>query len=84
MDAYEQGVYTAQDFTNRITPLRAREVGLRQNLAEAARDIEHHTALLARPEEILAFAAQAADFIRHSPPKETKLLLKKFIKCILD
>ncbi len=82
MDAYEDGTYTAQEFTKRITPLRQREADLRQSLTEATRDIEDQTALLARPEEILAFTTQVADFIKHSPPKETKQMLKRFIKCI--
>jgi len=82
MDAYEDGTYTAREFTKRITPLRQREADLRQHLTEATRDIEHQTALLAKPEEILAFTTQVADFIKHSPPKETKQMLKRFIKCI--
>ena len=77
MDAYENETYTARKFTNRITPLRQQETDLRQHLTEATRDIEHQTALLARPEEILAFTTQVAEFIKHSPPKETKQMLKR-------
>ena len=82
MDAHERGTYTPDEFTQRIAPLREREAELRQHLANAARDTDHQAKILAKPEEILAFATQVADFIKHSPPKERKQMLRKFIQCI--
>ena len=82
MDAHERGTYTPEEFTQRIAPLREREAELRQHLAQAARDTDHQAAILAKPEEILAFSTQVADFIKHSPPKERKQMLRKFIQCI--
>jgi DNA invertase Pin-like site-specific DNA recombinase len=82
MDAHERGTYTPDEFTQRIAPLREREAELRQHLANAARDTDHQAEILAKPEEILAFATQVADFIKHSPPKERKQMLRKFIQCI--
>ena len=82
MHAHEKGTYTPDEFTQRIAPLREREVELKQHLAQAARDTDHQSAILAKPEEILTFATQVADFIKHSSPKERKHMLRKFISCI--
>ena len=82
MDAHERGTYTPDEFTQRIAPLREREAELRQHLAQAAIDTDRQAEILAQPQEILAFATQVADFIKHSPPKERKNMLKRFIQCI--
>ena len=82
MDAHERGTYTPEEFTQRIAPLREREAELRQHLAQAAKDTDHQAEILANPEEILEFTTQVADFLKHSPPKERKQMLRKFIQCI--
>ena len=82
MDAHERGTYTPEEFTQRIAPLREREAELRQHLAQAAKDTDHQAEILAKPEEILEFTTQVADFLKHSPPKERKQMLRKFIQCI--
>ena len=82
MEAYEKGAYDVDDYTKRITPLRKTEADLKQHLADATREIDHQTDVLARPEEILAFTAQVADFIRHSLPKDRKQMLRRFIQCV--
>ena len=82
MEAYEKGAYDVDDYTKRITPLRKTEADLKQHLADATREIDHQTDVLARPEEILAFTAQVADFIRHSSPKDRKQMLKRFSQCV--
>ena len=82
MEAYEKGAYDVEDYTRRITPLRETEADLKQRLADGSREIEHQTAVLANPREILEFTGQIADFIRHSEPKERKQMLRRFIKCV--
>ena len=82
MDAYEDGSYSRDVYNNRIEPLRETEEKLKQHLAHVNREIDHQAAALANPWEVLQFTGQVADFIRHSPPKERKEMLRRFIKCI--
>ena len=82
MDAYEKGAYSVDDYIRRTSPLQTTEADLKRRLADAQDEIEHQTAALAKPEEVLAFTNQVADFIQHSAPKERKQMLKPFIKCI--
>lgn len=82
MEAYEAGAYTVDDYSRRMTPLRAAEADLKEKAAEAARELDHQTAVLARPEEILEFTSQLSDFLKHSSPKDRKQMLNRFIKCI--
>ena len=82
MEAYEKGAYTVDEYTDRVAPLRETESKLNQHLADATNEIEPQTAVLAKPEDILAFTTQVGEFIRHSPPKERKQMLQRFIKCV--
>ena len=82
MEAYEKGAYSVEEYHDRVAPIRAAESRLKQHLADATVGIEHQTAMLAKPEEVLAFTTQVAEFIRHSAPKERKQLLTRFIKCV--
>ena len=49
MEAFEAGAYTVDDYSRRMTPLRATEVDLKEKRAEAAREIDHQTAVLTKP-----------------------------------
>ena len=82
MEAFEAGAYTVDDYSRRITPLRATEADLRKKMAEAEQDLDHQTAVLAKPEEILQFVSQLSDFLKNSSPKDRKQMLNRFIKCI--
>ena len=74
--------YDVDDFTKRITPLRKTEADLKRRLADTAKDTEHQTAVLAKPEEIILFTSHVADFIKHSDPKERKQMLNRFITSV--
>ena len=82
MEAYEAGAYTVEDYSHRITPLRLAEANLREKRAEVAREIDHQTAVLARPEDILDFTSQLSGFLENSSPKDRKQMLNRFIQCI--
>ena len=82
MEAYEAGAYTVDDYSRRVTPLRTAEADLKEQAAEVARELDHQTAVLAKPEEILQFASNLCDFLKHSSPKDRKQMLNRFIKCI--
>ena len=82
MEAYEKGAYTVEEYAKRVAPLRETETKLNQHLAEATSTMVPQTALLAKPEEVLAFTSQVGEFIRHSPPKERKQMLQRFIQCV--
>ena len=47
-----------------------------------ASELDNEAAILAKPAQILQFVSQVADFIKHSPPKDRKQMLKRFIKCV--
>ena len=82
MEAYESGAYDVDDYSRRIAPIREGEENLKQQMAEASKELDHRTDVLARPEEILAFSSEVADFIRHSSAKDRKQMLKRFIVCV--
>ena len=82
MEAYEAGAYTVDDYSRRMAPLRATEADLQKKSTEAARALDHQTAVLAKPEEVLQFASQLSDFLENSSPKDRKQMLNRFIKCI--
>ena len=82
MEAYEAKAYTVDDYKRRIAPLRATEAGLKVKRAEVAGELDHQTAVLARPEEVLQFASELSDFLENSSPKDRKQMLNRFIKCI--
>ena len=82
MDAYEDGAYTVKQFNERSAPLRKNEAHLKQTRAEAASELDNEAAILAKPHEILQFVSQVADFMKHSPPKDRKQMLKRFVKCV--
>ena len=82
MEAYEKGAYTVDENSSWVAPLRETENNLNQHLAEAIDAIEPHTAVLAKPEAVLAFTVRVGDFIRHSEPKERKHMLQRFIECV--
>ena len=63
MEAYEAGVYTVDDYSRRMAPLRATEADLQKKRAETARELDQQTAVLAKPEEILQFTSQLSDFL---------------------
>ena len=69
MAAYEAGAYTVDNYNRRIGPLRATEADLKAKKAEVAGELDHQTAVLARPEEVLQFASQLSDFLEKSSPK---------------
>ena len=73
---------TVDDYSRRITPLRATEADLKAKRAEVAGELDHQTAVLAKPEEVLQFASQLSDFLESSSPKDRKQMLNRFIKCI--
>ena len=81
MHAYEAKIYTDDEYTRRINPLRRKESDLKVRLAEASREIEHQTAVLAKPRDILAFTALVSDFIRTSSAQERKQMIKRFVQC---
>ena len=62
--------------------MRKNEAHLKQTRAEAASELDNEAVILAKPHEILQFVSQVADFIKHSPPKDRKQMLKRFIKCV--
>ena len=82
MEAYEAKAYTVDDYKRRMAPLRATEAGLKAKRAEVAGELDHQTAVLARPEEVLQFASELSDFLENSPPKDRKQMLNRFVKCI--
>ena len=82
MEAYEAGAYTVDDYSRRMAPLRATEADLQRKSTEAARELDHQTAVLAKPEEVLEFTSQLSDFLENSSPKDRKQMLNRFIKCI--
>ena len=82
MEAYESGAYDVDEYSRRIAPVRENEENLKQQMAEANKELDHQTDVLARPEEILAFSSEVAEFIRHSSAKDRKQMLKRFIVCV--
>ena len=82
MEAYEAGAYTVDQYSHRIAPLRATEADLKAKMEDVAGELDHQTAVLARPEEVLQFASQLSDFLKRSSPKDRKQMLNRFIKCI--
>ena len=82
MEAYEAGAYTVDDYSRRMAPLRATEADLQKKRAETARELDHQTAALAKPEEVLQFTSHLSDFLENSSPKDRKQMLNRFIKCI--
>ena len=51
-------------------------------VATDRRQLDHQTAVLARPEEVLQFASELSEFLENSSPKDRKQMLNRFIKCI--
>ena len=82
MEGYEKGVYDLEDYARRIAPVREAQESLKKQLADAGREMDHQTDVLARPEQILAFTSQVAQFIEHSSPKDRKQMLNRFIVCV--
>ena len=82
MEAFEAGTYTVDDYSRRMAPLRATEAELKEKRTDVARELDHQTAVLAKPEEVLQFVAQLSDFLDRSSPKDRKQMLNRFIKCI--
>ena len=82
MTAYEAGAYTVENFTKRMDPLRKQKAELEEKKAEAKRDLDRDAAIVADPQLVIDFAREMSTLIRHSQPKETKLLLKRFVKCV--
>ena len=82
MTAYEIGAYTVENYSNRIAPLREREAGLREKRSEVAKDLDRDAAIVASPQAVIAFAKDVSRLIRHSSPKETRQILKSFIRCV--
>ena len=82
MTAYEQGAYTVTDFAKRMEPLRHTEAELATKKKEAERQLDQQAAIIAEPATVLEFARQAAEFIKHSTPKQRKQVLQRFVKCV--
>ena len=82
MTAYEAGAYTVENFTTRMDPLRKQKAELEEKKAEAKRDLDRDAAIVADPQLVIDFARDLSKLIRHSQPKETKELLKRFIRCV--
>ena len=82
MTAYEAGAYTVENFTKRMDPLRKQKAELEEKKAEAKRDLDRDAAIVADPQLVIDFARDMSKLIRNSQPKETKELLKRFVKCV--
>ncbi len=82
MEAFEAGAYTVDDFSRRINPLRATEADLISRRSEISSELDHETAVLAKPEDILQFTSDLSKFLENSSPKDRKQMLNRFIKCI--
>ena len=83
MTAYEAGVYTVENFTKRMEPLRRQTAELLEKKAQVNHEINREAAIVANPQMVIDFAQDVSKLIRHSQPKEQKELLKKFIKTIV-
>ena len=82
MEAYEAGAYTVDEYIRRVAPLRENEADLKTKRAEVSKELDHQTAVLAKPEKVLQFASDLSDCLQVSSPKERKQMLSRFIKCI--
>ena len=82
MEPYEKGAYTVDDFGWRMTPLREAEADLREKRANSEKDLDEQTAMISDPRKVLEFVKEVSAFVRHSPPKDRKQMLRRFIKCV--
>ena len=82
MTAYERGDYTSDECGKRLEPLRKQNAELEGARASAEREMDRDAAIVADPQMVLDFSKDMAKAIRHSPPKEAKELIKRFIRCV--
>ena len=82
MDAYEAGNYKLETFDRRIAPLRKQEDGLKESRIQAEMELGRDAAIVANPQMVMDFSKDMAKAIRHSPPKETKELIQRFVTCV--
>ena len=82
MTAYEAGVYTPEECAKRLEPLRKQKADLEEKKAQANREMDRDAAIVANPQVVIDLAKDMRKLIRHSPSKETKELIKRFIKCV--